>query len=369
MKIATLAKYVDQPVVLNKLQEKMPAILIAGGAAFGVHDMVFHSSGKKGDKGKQAVKNVIILSTTIAASLIGARGLKIGGQKIIKGLMENKPLQEVIDKQKTAVQKFIDSTKPSDKKIIGILEKSKENHLSLKEIETLTEKLPESSHKKELFDVIFPKPKNTNSKKVFSEIGRLSLLGLIPVVGGIVGGLAADEATNTSSRKSVANKIKEGFYQYFANIFLCNVGAGAALYGAEKLQEAKVIKPLTPTKKLGVIMGGIVAMGIVGGSAIANYMSKKIIDPMFKQKEKKNLYSERKPELLDVALHVDDIATAGVLSGFKWIEPALPFMYFISGYRAGIGYRNGEGHHVHNSNKANKPHKHHQHPRRELKNN
>ena len=34
-------------------------------------------------------------------------------------------------------------------------------------------------------------------------------------------------------------------------------------------------------------------------------------------------------------------ATAGILSGFKWIEPALPFMYFISGYRAGIGYRNG----------------------------
>ena len=44
---------------------------------------------------------------------------------------------------------------------------------------------------------------------------------------------------------------------------------------------------------------------------------------------------------MDIALHADDIATAGILSGFKWIEPALPFMYFISGYRAGIGYRNG----------------------------
>ena len=30
------------------------------------------------------------------------------------------------------------------------------------------------------------------------------------------------------------------------------------------------------------------------------------------------------------------------MSGLKWIEPALPIMYAISGYRAGIGYRNGE---------------------------
>ena len=54
----------------------------------------------------------------------------------------------------------------------------------------------------------------------------------------------------------------------------------------------------------------------------------------------KSLYAERKPEPLDIALHADDIATAGVLSGFKWIEPALPIMYLISGYRAGTGYRN-----------------------------
>ena len=52
------------------------------------------------------------------------------------------------------------------------------------------------------------------------------------------------------------------------------------------------------------------------------------------------MYSERKPEALDIALHSDDLATAGVLSGLKWIEPALPIMYFVSGFRAGTGYRN-----------------------------
>ena len=49
---------------------------------------------------------------------------------------------------------------------------------------------------------------------------------------------------------------------------------------------------------------------------------------------------ERTPEVLDIGLHTDDIATVSLLSGLKWIEPALPLMYTISGYRAGIGYRN-----------------------------
>ena len=80
----------------------------------------------------------------------------------------------------------------------------------------------------------------------------------------------------------------------------------------------------------------------MGGSYIANFLSKKVINPLFGQKkdDKKGIYSERKPEALDIALHADDIATAGVLSGLKWIEPALPVMYFVSGFRAGTGYRN-----------------------------
>lgn len=52
---------------------------------------------------------------------------------------------------------------------------------------------------------------------------------------------------------------------------------------------------------------------------------------------------ERKPEVIDISLHTDDIATVAVLSGLKWIEPALPIMYSISGYRSGIGYRNNKG--------------------------
>ena len=56
MKISTIAKYVDQPVVLNGLQKKMPVLLIGGGSAFGLYDVYKHRKGKKSDE-KRALKN------------------------------------------------------------------------------------------------------------------------------------------------------------------------------------------------------------------------------------------------------------------------------------------------------------------------
>ncbi len=74
----------------------------------------------------------------------------------------------------------------------------------------------------------------------------------------------------------VSNKIKEGVYQYLANIFLCNVGAGIALGILEKCN----IK--SKTARCAGMVGGILATGVIGGSAMANYISNK-----FLSKEKK----------------------------------------------------------------------------------
>ena len=183
---------------------------------------------------------------------------------------------------------------------------------------------------------LIPEPDNIDSKEIFSEIGRLSFLGLVPVIGGISGGILGDKLSGDNWKERIPNKIKEGAYQYLANIFLCNVGAGIAL----ALMEKSGVKSKS-SRALGMV-GGIVSTGIIGGSVIANVIGNKIINPLFGSKDKKALYSERKPEALDVGLHVDDIATVAVMSGLKWIEPALPVMYSISGYRAGIGYRNNE---------------------------
>ncbi len=351
MKISSIGKFIDQPLIVNSLQRKMPAILIGSATAFGVYDTF---KKPKEERKTAATKNAITLAVTVAASLLGTRGLKIKGKRIIPGLMENVPKSDVVKKQTDAINDFIKTSTPKDNEILTILNKAKTKILNLKEADTLISKIPEDTKgKQELFNVIFSQNKDITSKEIFSEIGRLSLMGAVPVAGGITGGMIADKVTKTETEESKANKIKEGVYQYLANIFMCNVGAAGALFGAEQLQKAGKIQKLTPTKKLGVILGGITATGIIGGSYIANFISKKFLDPMF-DKDKhhkghgKSLYAERKPEPLDIALHADDIATAGVLSGFKWIEPALPIMYLISGYRAGTGYRNNnKDHHRH----------------------
>lgn len=345
MKILTIAKYIDQPAVLSRLHSHMPAALVVtGSAVWGLE--TFHNGKNDSHKVRRGVKNAIIIGSTVAASLMGARGLKIGTKRIFKGLMDATPLKKVLQKQSKAIDKYISTSKTTDDVLNNTLLNAKNRKFSLKDIEIINEKLPKTKAGKELLDAVLPSPENLNSKEIFSEIKRLSIIGAIPVLGGVAGGVAADCLTDTCNKKSTANKVKEGVYQYLANIFLCNVGAGAALFTAERLVKSKMIKPLTPVKKLFVILGGITATGIIGGSFIANYLSKKFIDPMFEQKHKRGekIYSERKPEPLDVALHADDIATAGVLSGFKWVEPALPIMYFVSGYRAGIGYRNNQKH-------------------------
>ena len=341
MKISTLCKYIDQPMVLNKLDHKMPVLLIGAGSGFGILNSVKDSKKDKKHSRSKFVQNEVVILSTIGASLLGTRGLKIGGKKIFNGLMERVHITELQKVQTKAVNRFLAEINITGVDVKSALQTAKLKELSPKQIELLQNKLPESPAKQKLFSVILPEQKNLNSKEIFSEIKRLSLLGLIPVAGGVAGGIIADKVTHTNSRKGTANKVKEGLYQYLANIFLCNIGAGSALFLSEKLEKAKKIKPLTPMKKLAVILTGITATGIIGGSYIANFVSKKCINPLFGEKNNgKGLYNERKPEALDIVLHADDIATAGILSGFKWIEPALPFMYFISGYRAGTGYRN-----------------------------
>ena len=327
MKIRTLAKYIDQPLLINKLNQQMPKLLVGAGSAIAVADAIKHREEKD-----RFVKNAIIATSIIGTTLVATKKFN---------LLDVKPTKEIIEKQTKAVQEYIEKTNLKDKNLLSILKKSEKDHLSKDSVQVLFDDLKDDSNRATLFKTLFNEDKNLTSKEIFSEIGRLSVLGAIPVVSGIAGGIVADAITGTSSKKSRANKIKEGFYQYFANIFLCNVGAGAALLGAEKLQKKGIIKQLTPIKKLGVILAGITATGIVGGSYIANFLSKKVINPLFGQKkQEKGIYSERKPEALDIALHADDIATAGVLSGVKWIEPMLPVMYFVSGFRAGAGYRN-----------------------------
>ncbi len=343
MKLTALAKFVDQPLIINKISNNAPKILGGAAIALGVRDVFLKKNKSKESKSSRLLKNFVVLSSVAGASLLASRGMKINGKQIFNGLIENVPKNLILKKQRKVIDSFVAQSNSQDVTLLKMLDKAKDKPLNLRETSYVVNKLAKDNKAEALMSTLFGEKKDLTSKEIFSEIGRLSLLGLVPVVAGVGAGCAVDKSIN--KRKNNTNRIKEGFYQYFANIFLCNVGAGAALFGLEVLKKKKIIKQLTPAKKFTAMIVGIASTGVVGGSFIANYLSKKIIDPIILKKKEKlsfnKIYDERKPESLDMAMHIDDVATAGVLSGLKWIEPVLPVFYLFSGYRAGIGYRNG----------------------------
>lgn len=332
--LTVLGKYLDQPRLVKRFSQAVPFVLVAGA---GIYTYAHVKKTPESAKKKELTKSIAVMTGTIISALLAP---KIAS-KIFKGQHCHGHCHHDHD----AVELITDFLKENkvSQKTSEILKKAKEKVLSPKEIRHIFKDLGQNERGREFLsgeEGLIPNPENIDSKHIFSEIGRLSVFGLIPVLGGIGGGIVGDKLTEKNWREKIPDKIKEGSYQYLANIILCNVGAGAALWGLEKADINS-----KPARALGMITG-IVLAGLVFGSAIANFIGKFCIDPLLHKKDKNHLhshvdlYSERKPEILDAGLHIDDISTVAVLSGLKWIEPALPILYAISGYRAGIGYRN-----------------------------
>ena len=330
-------KYLDQPMLTAKFAKATPAILCAGSALV---TAINTYQAPRRDQKKVFCQNVCIMFGTIVSAMVAAKGIKpvkINGKQIFKGfkgLLEPSCQKEIKKQQTQIIDEFVKNN-PQNEKIAPILEKSKNNVLNHSEIATLYENLNETKKGQNFLEKFIPDPKKIKAKDIFSEIGKLSLMGLAPILGGTFGGIVGDRLTEKKWKEKIPNKIKEGAYQYFANIFLCNVGAAAALGIMEKMNiKSKASRTIGMT-------AGILIAGVAGGSAIANFIGHKFIDPIFtKKNNNRRLYSERSPEAVDLGLHIDDVATIAVISGLNWIKPALPVFYSFSGYRTGIGYRN-----------------------------
>ena len=328
-----VGKYLDQPSLVKKFDKYVPGAIITGAIGYGLFDTFSSDKDKRKSK---ALHNLFVLSFTTASAIIATRGLKIKGKKFFDGLVEL-PHLHMKDLDSALATVRDDTTRK-------LIYKVKDgNILNLKQIKELSMSLENKYKDKSLINSIIPAP---HTHKPFEELKDLSILGLIPVVGGVVGGIAGDKVTDNKWKQNIPNKIKEGSYQYLNNIFLCNVGAGLALLLMNKLNvKSKAVR-------FGSMLAGVVGVGLVAGSAIANYIGKKFINPIFDKKlinqnsqiTFKNINSERHPELLDLSLHVDDLASVGFITGLKWIGPILPLMYTVSGYRAGTGYRNHHSH-------------------------
>lgn len=323
--IKTFGKFLDQPILISKLNKKMPIIMGIGACAIYAKNSydTFKKAEDKNQAKKEIIKKGFVMATSIASALMAP---KIASKIIKRNNIESIDL--ISRKNKEIIDKYLEKNKISEE-AKSLLEKAKDKILSFREIKTLAQTLTQNENGEKLFNSLIPDPENIKAKDIFSEIGYLSVYGAIPVAGGILGGIGADLISKEDCKKTIPNKINEGIYQYLANIFMCNIGAGLALGLLEKANiTSKTARAVGMTT-------GIILTGVIGGSKIANFVSQKIISPLTKSKSK-----ERKPEPLDICLHTDDIATVSLLSGLKWIEPALPILYSVSGYKAGVGYRN-----------------------------
>lgn len=355
-KVQPFLKYVDQPLLLKTVSENVPKVLIGGAAAYGLYDTF---QAPKGERKDRFIKNASVLGLTVGSALIATNGLK----GVFKGLVKA-PSTENLPKAISRIRQYfskalakggenIEAIRSSQKVAEGILTHAESRPLNPGEISKLGKALEVFGKRGERLlngkRGLIPDPKKLNSKQIFGEIFKLSSLGAIPIIGGILGGTIGDMATHEPWQKKSTDRVKEGAYQFLANICLCNVGAGLALAG---LEAAKIRNPVA--RAVGM-SAGVLSVGVLGGSTIANFLAKNFINPACDKglvttikdivtgNQKltfKNLNDERHPEALDVGLHADDFATVGVLSGVKWIELLLPGLYSISGYRAGIGYRN-----------------------------
>lgn len=328
--IKTAGKFLDQPLLISKLDKTMPKIMGIGAGMLllkDAHDTFVKQNDpqKKEEKKKNFTKKAIVMTASVASALMAPKV----ASKITKraGLPH---VDEVVQKNKELIDNFIQKNE-LDEKTINILNKAKQKVLSYTDVKTLIEKFKNNKNGKEFINKLIPDPENIKAKDIMSEIGFLSVYGAVPVVGGILGGIGADVATKENYKEKMPDKINEGLYQYLANIFMCNIGAAGALGILEKMGIT------SKSARAAGMTAGIVATGVLGGSKIANVISEKVISPIVQPDKKPQ---ERKPEAMDLCLHTDDIATVSLLSGLKWIEPSLPILYSVSGYKSGIGYRN-----------------------------
>lgn len=334
LKIA--GKYIDQPFLINKIHRAAPYTLCGLGAGYVGYD-TYHSPEKH--KKTTFIKSGMIMAGTIGSALYAP---KIA-TKIFRNGEKTLAKKDIIKRNTGLAEEFLQNRNRGEREK-KILNKAKNKLLNFSEIKYLYNRGKQDKETKQFLNNLIPEPEAPTSHDIFSEIGWLSVLGFLPVAGGVASGCIADAATKDNWKNNMPNKVKEGAYQFLANIFLCNIGACAALKTLE------TFKIRSKSARVAGMTGGIIGTGVIGGNAIANYLGKKLIDPCFDKMCKHQPHHHkpepcgRHPEALDIGLHTDDIATISVMSGLKWIEPVLPIFYTISGYRAGIGYRNeGQG--------------------------
>lgn len=372
-RFSSFLKFLDQPQLMRRLGDSVTWSLPAVGGAYTVLDV---ARAPEGQKQKILVRDVSVLAGTMGLGFIANKrwlraeylekfeewllGNKEEGLKGLKAFF--KEAQDL----PASVRKTIEKVLPTAAKPAGTILSPNEVHQLRQDLLSAFPKNPKRAET--IFDHIIPAPESGTKtfKDIMADIGKLSLIGLFPVLGGIGGGVVGNLINGDNWKQRLKDQTKEGFYQYTANIVLCNVGAAAMillLTGLAKIAPNKAWKQFLEGRnaRLIAMSSGILAVGVLGGSVIANVMGNNYVNPLFdkgphaawhslKDKVKqhgvkslfKDIYKERHFVPSDVFLHIDDFATVGFLAGLRWVGAILMFLYSFSGFRAGTGYRNGD---------------------------
>ena len=164
-------------------------------------------------------------------------------------------------------------------------------------------------------------------------------VGLASVGSGVLAGFLANHLQGKSAKKN-DDVVKEGIFQYVANIAMCGFGAGAGLAVSNALGFTKFRNPMA---RFATVVAGLGA-GIYAGALIANPLSDKIESQIKRRQSAKHHAPSggRKLEFADGVLHVDDIPTAFSVAGVQALKPWISPFFLMSGIKTAYGYRNVE---------------------------
>lgn len=361
IRLRSLAHFVDQPPVINGVHRFVQNYGLHGAiAAKALYDIATADPKKRGEV---IAQDGLVLGSTWLATMYG-----------LKLISEQEDLLKAVSPQ---IKKAYPSIKPIlDRVDMGSPLRKK--HFSLAEIQTILKtvltspqsKAVKSAHLSQLLPLpgghdhslvdllagLFKKKPTMKMLKAIAANKMVKFFGVggMIVLAGLAGGLLYDALQGNRNKLAKVNKIKEGIFQFIANIALCAVGATIGETVADKVGLAEhatnsVSKRMT---RFGVILAGL-SLGIVWGGMIANWFGRRFVNPFFDWLDKRHqgytlgqalrsakTENDRKVEFLDAILHLDDLPTALALAGVHIFVPFIPLFFAVSGARTGVGYRN-----------------------------
>jgi hypothetical protein len=326
--LTALAHTLDQPQVIEGVWKKIEPLGLAGMAALTAHDVL-------ATKNPERKRDVFIQD----ALVLGASAL--GTRLAVKRWMM--PELEAIALNPQHVAELAQHYgKPLTNLLTQAQAKTPAQFKHI--IQTILTGPAQRTLQQRKADLLkaLPLPQTESFVESLKDMSSFFGVGLTSVISGLAGGLVANKVTHAQQGSTEA-MIKEGIFQFVANIALCAVGASGGLLAIEKLQLKNRLA------RTGVICGGL-SVGILGGSRLANWVGKQWVNPMFNrlkgtvQSNTPNnstgvTASDRAVGFSDVILHLDDLPTALALAGMEVIKPMIPLFFMFSGYRTGVAGR------------------------------